>query len=539
MSDDPKQRRKPSLGLSLVPVVFLVGALWLSVVYFGSVEITAGKKVDLTTHVPLIFAAVIASLIAHLLGYTWEEILDGMIQGINKALAACLILLVIGLLVGSWIQSGIVPAMIYYGLELLSPSIFLLATCVICALVSLATGSSWSTAATVGIALMGVGHGLGIPKPMIAGAIISGGYFGDKMSPLSDTTNLAPAMAGANLFDHIRHMVYTSGPSLVLSLIIFGILGVGQSGSLDTNQVDAMRQALERGFLIHPLLLLPPAGVIAMVVLRVPPLPALMGGYFLGAVLAGVVQGQSLGQLLAVSYHGVQASTGLATVDDLLNRGGLSSMFSTIILVVCALCFGGVMERAGMLEAIAAAMLRLARRPLIILAYVAGLICGVVLWAGLGQSLSFAAISGLVLAVALHAVLFFVGRGISQSEAPPPETRNAGGVVLATVCTCLGMNVLASDQYLAIVIPGRMYRDAYRKLGLAPRNLSRVLEDSGTLTSVLIPWNTCGAYMIATLGVAAWTYVPYCFLNLLNPLVSIFYGFTGITMLRESPKEAE
>ena len=536
MSSEPTPHRKPSLGLSLVPVVFLVAALWLSVVHLGAVEIAAGKKVDLTTHVPLIFAAVVASLIAHLLGYNWQEILDGMVQGINKALAACLILLVIGLLVGSWIQSGIVPAMIYYGLELLSPSIFLLATCVICALVSLATGSSWSTAATVGIALMGVGHGLGIPKPMIAGAIISGGYFGDKMSPLSDTTNLAPAMAGANLFDHIRHMVYTTGPSLALSLILFGILGAGQKGSLDTAQVDAMRAALDRGFLIHPLLLLPPAGVIAMVILRVPPLPALMGGYALGAVLSGVVQDQSLGQVLAVSYHGVQASTGLTMVDELLNRGGLSSMFSTIILVVCALSFGGVMERAGMLEAIAAAMLRLARRPLIILAYLLGMVCVGVLWKGYGTSISFAAMGGIVLAVALHAILFFVGRGISQSEAPPPQTRNAGGVVLATVCTCLGMNVLASDQYLAIVIPGRMYRDAYRKLGLAPRNLSRTLEDSGTLTSVLIPWNTCGAYMIATLGVAAWSYVPFCFLNLINPLVSIFYGFTGITMLREKPQ---
>ena len=466
-----KEIRKPSLGLSLLPVGFLVAALWYSVVFVQKVKLTPGSDpVDLTTHLPLVLGAVVAAAIASMLGYSWQQILKGMEQGIQKALGACLILLVIGLLVGSWIQAGIVPAMIYYGLEMLSPSIFLLATCVTCAVVSLATGSSWSTAATVGIALIGVGQGLGIPSHMVAGAIISGAYFGDKMSPLSDTTNLAPAMAGANLFDHIRHMIYTTGPSLVLSLVIFGLLGIGRSGSLDTAQVDLIRAALTKGFSLHPLLLLPPLGVIAMVVLRVPPLPALMGGWALGALVSGLYQGQSLEQVLAVSYHGVKVETGLKMMDDLLNRGGLSSMFSTVILVLCALSFGGVMEKAGMLNTIAAAVLRLAR--------------------------------------------------------------GAGGVVTATVFTCIGMNLLASDQYLAIVIPGRMYRDAYAQLNLAPRNLSRALEDSGTLTSVLIPWNTCGAYMIATLGVAPWTYVPFCFLNLLNPLISMFYGFTGITMVK-------
>ena len=457
----------PPLWLSLIPVVFLVGSLIYSVVYLADLE--------LTNHVPLVLSAVVAALLSWRLGLSWPSIQQGIEQGIHQAIGACLILLTIGMLVGSWIQSGIVPTMIFYGLKLLTPSIFLLATCVICALVSLATGSSWSTAATVGIALIGVGQGLGLPRPRVAGAIISGAYFGDKMSPLSDTTNLAPAMAGAELFDHIRHMLLTTGPSMLVSLVIFGMLGIGAEGKLDTAQVDGIVTALGEGFVLHPMLLLPPLGVIAMVVLRIPALPALITGWLLGSVLAVVVQGQSAGQALAVSYAGVVSKTGHELVDSLLSRGGLSSMFSTVILILCALSFGGVMERAGMLQTLAGAVLRLAR--------------------------------------------------------------GVGGLVMATVFTCLGMNVLGSDQYLAIVIPGRMYRDAYQMAGLKPVNLSRALEDSGTLTSVLIPWNTCGAFMIATLNLAPWTYVPFCFLNLLNPLISIFYGVTGITMTRLDEEE--
>jgi len=462
MPEDRDDLPTPPLWLSLVPVAFLVGFLFLSVVYLAELE--------LTTHVPLILAAVVAAIVASRLGLRWLDIQEGMEKGIHKAIGACLILLVIGMLVGSWIQSGIVPTMIFYGLKLLTPSIFLLATCIVCALVSLATGSSWSTAATVGIALIGVGQGLGIPRPRVAGAIISGAYFGDKMSPLSDTTNLAPAMAGAQLFDHIRHMLFTTGPSLLVSLVIFGLLGIGAEGKLDTVQVDGILAALQKGFVLHPLLLVPPLGVIALVVLRLPAVPALIAGWLLGSVLAVAVQGASAGQALAVSYSGMASDTGHKLVDSLLSRGGLSSMFGTVILILCALSFGGVMERAGMLRTLAGAVLKLAR--------------------------------------------------------------GVGGLVLATVFTCLGMNVLGSDQYLAIVIPGRMYRDAYQIAGLKPVNLSRALEDSGTLTSVLIPWNTCGAFMIATLGLAPWTYVPFCFLNLLNPVISVFYAFTGITMRR-------
>lgn len=457
--------RRPGLILALVPVAVLIGALYLAVVHF--------KSLGLTTHTPLIIATIVAALVALRLGHGWNAIEEGMVVGISLALRACLILLVIGMLVGTWIQAGIVPAMIDYGLALLTPSVFLAATCLICALVSLATGSSWSTAATVGIALIGVGEGLGVPRERVAGAIISGGYFGDKMSPLSDTTNLAPAMAGATLFDHIRHMVYTSGPSLLISLVLYALLGHGSGGKADAGQIEALQGALRGGYQISWWLLLPPLLVIAMVVLRIPALPAIVVGWLFGGLLAVMAQKQTLGQVLQVSFAGVKSKTGHKLVDNLLSRGGLSSMFSTVVLVMTALSFGGVMEQAGMLETLAGSVLALAHGD--------------------------------------------------------------GGLILATVVTCIGMNVLASDQYLSVVVPGRMYREAYAKRGLAPKNLSRALEDSGTLTSPLIPWNTCGAFMIATLGVTPWSYVPYAFLNLLNPVVSVIYGFTGLTIARIDP----
>jgi NhaC family Na+:H+ antiporter len=318
-----------------------------------------------------------------------------------------------------------------------------------------------------------VGEGLGIPRSRVAGAIISGAYFGDKMSPLSDTTNLAPAMAGALLFDHIRHMIYTTGPSLLISLVIYTLMGSGQGGSVDTDKVDAICAVLEGEYTINLWLLIPPLLVIAMVILRIPALPALLGGWALGGLLAGLIQRRSVGEILFATYAGVKAKTGHKLVDDLLTRGGMASMLSTVVLVLCAMSFGGVMEKAGMLEAIAGGILGLAK--------------------------------------------------------------GTGGLVLATVITCILMNILGSDQYLSVVIPGRMYRGAYERAGLAPRNLSRALEDSGTLSSVLIPWNTCGAFMISTLKVKRWTYVPYTFLNLINPLVSIFYGFTGLTMVKAEP----
>ncbi|MBW2732426.1 MAG: Na+/H+ antiporter NhaC [Deltaproteobacteria bacterium] len=461
------QRPTPSLTLALLPVGVLVGTLYLTVVYL--------RAFQLTTHVALVIGTLVAGAVALRLGQKWEEIETSMIEGITLSLRALLILLSIGMLIGTWIQGGIVPAMIYYGLTLISPGLFLAASALICALVSVATGSSWSTAATVGIALIGIGEGMGIDRAQVAGAVISGAYFGDKMSPLSDTTNLAPAMAGAKLFDHIRHMVYTTGPSMLIALVAYGFMGRSHSGSVDTSQVDAIREAISGSYTISPWLLLPPLGVIALVVLRLPALPAVVGGWLLGALVAFYTQARPLGAVLKASYSGVKSKTGHALVDDLLSRGGLSSMFSTMALILVALTFGGVMEGAGMLDTLARAVL-----------------------------------------------------GLAHGD---------GGLVLATVASSIGMNILASDQYLAVVVPGRMYCHAYAERGLAPKNLSRALEDGGTLTSALIPWNTCGAFMIATLGVQPWSYVPYALLNLINPLISIVYGYTGITLTRLDEEE--
>jgi NhaC family Na+:H+ antiporter len=368
--------------------------------------------------------------------------------------------------------------MIFYGLKVLSPGIFLVATLIICSIVSLGTGSSWSTAGTVGVALIGVGQGLGIPVAMVAGAIVAGAYFGDKMSPLSDTTNLAPAVAGTDVFSHIRHMVYTTAPGYILSLILYGIIGSRFAGGvLDTQNIEIMLSTMKTNFFIHPILLLPPCLVIVMVIKKIPPLPALLGGTVLGGIFGMLTQTRSLSDVIAAAYSGYVSETGIATVDDLLTRGGLMSMMETVALIICALSFGGIMERTGMLETLAAALLKRVKR--------------------------------------------------------------VGSLVATTVLSCIGMNAIAADQYISIVIPGRMYKNAFDSFHLHPKNLSRCLEDSATLSSPLIPWNSCGAFMWATLGVNPFVYLPYAFLNLFNPVVSIFYGYTGITMEKVEPGTPE
>ena len=450
----------------MVPVAVLLVLLWWLVAVKGG-----------DARPPLILATATACVIGRILGFRWLEMEDGMVKGIKVALPAILILMVIGVLIGLWISAGIVPLMIVYGLKLLSPQIFLPACCLICALVSLATGSSWTTAGTVGVALIGVAAGLGVDPGMAAGAIISGAYFGDKMSPLSETTNLAPAVAGSEIFEHIRHMTYSTGPSFVLAIGLFALLGIsGKGEGAEAGEgVAVMVDSLGDLFNLNPVLLLPPLLVLAMVVMRVPALPAMLAAAALGGVLAMAVQGTSFSGVLDAALVGYTEVSGNGAVDQLLSdggagRGGMDSMSWTISLVLCAMAFGGVMEKTGLLAAIGQAILRLAH--------------------------------------------------------------STGSLIAATVATCFGMNLLASDQYLSIVVPGRMFRQAYADRGLAAKNLSRVLEDAGTITSPLIAWNTCGATMAAALGVGAGQYWMFCFFNLINPLVSIVLGFTGWTIVR-------
>lgn len=463
-------KKQATLFDALLCLGFLVAVLVTCLVVLKEYEISA--------HIPLIIGGIFAATIAIVkLGYTWKELEEGILASINTTMQAILILLVVGMLIGTWIISGVVPSMIYWGLNILSPGIFLVATTLICSIVSIATGSSWTTAGTIGIALLGIGSALGIPNEIIAGAIISGAYFGDKMSPLSDTTNLAPAMAGTNLFDHVKHMLYTTVPALVISLILYGIIGMKYAGSqIDTTQIAQIQNALLGNYnTLSPFLLLVPASVILLVILKVPAIPGLIFGTLLGGLIAVIFQGSSVADVILVAKGGYVSTTGMDFVDQLLTRGGLDSMLGTVSLMLCALTTGGILEKTGMLEALAKSILKVAKGNF--------------------------------------------------------------GLIAATIFTCIGTNLAVADQYLAIVIPGSMYKDAFIKQGLSPKNLSRALEDSATITSPLIPWNTCGAYMSATLGVGSFAFLPYAFLNLLCPLISLFYGATGITIAKLSEEE--
>jgi len=426
-------------------------------------------------HIALIVAAIIGAGVAVLNGWKWSYLEKGILAAIDRSMQAMLILMVVGLMIGAWISGGVVPAMIYYGLMILSPGVFLVAGCVLCCIVSLATGSSWTTAGTIGVALIGVGFGLGINPAMTAGAIVSGAYFGDKMSPLSDTTNLAPAIAGSNLFEHIRHMIYTTTPSLIIALILFAFLGMGHaSKDVDMSTVANLMAGLQDEFYISPILLLPPVCVILMVVFKMPALPGLIGGTALGVVFMSV-QGVPTTDWGAVLNYGYESVSEIPEIYDLLTRGGMQSMMWTISLIMCAMTFGGIMDASEQLRTLAEALLKVAK--------------------------------------------------------------SVGAVVTVTVLSCIIMNAIACDQYLAIILPGRMYKEAFEDHRLKHKNLSRCLEDAGTMTSSLFPWNTCGATMSTFLGVPTFSYVPYAFLNLCNPIVSIFYGFTGITMHKMTEEE--
>lgn len=462
-------------------------------------------------HIPLIASAIFAGIIAIANGYKWSFLEAGILASINRSMQAMLILMTVGILIGSWIAGGVVPAMIYYGLMILKPSIFLIASCILAAIVALATGSSWTTAGTIGIALIGVGQGLGIDMAMTAGAVVSGAYFGDKMSPLSDTTNLAPAMAGANLFDHIKHMVWTVAPSIVIALIIYGIMGAGHGGAeVDMSIASAMQDGLKDVFTINPAMLIPPVVVILIVAFRLPALPGLFGGIILGCLCGAIFQGVAFADWPGILHYGYEfpisdsfsalndelglldmdndefaalaASSGLdASVQteynlfNLLSNGGMDSMLWTINLIICAMCFGGIMDASGMLATLAEAMLKIAK--------------------------------------------------------------GTGMLVVVTIISCIFMNIIAGDQYLSIVLPGRMYKEAYEDRRLAPKCLSRALEDSGTITSALIPWNTCGATMTKFLGVPTMEYFRYAFLNWMNPIISCIYGFTGISMTKMTEEQ--
>lgn len=463
-----KTIKHPTFIEALVPITFLIIIISVSILKFGA-----------DPQIPLLLATIVAVLLGFKLGYKWDDMEKGMISTINSSMQAILIQMIIGIIIGTWILAGIVPTMIYYGLQILSPAIFLPSAAILCAIISVATGSAWTTAGTVGIALLGVGQGLGMPLPLVAGTIISGAYFGDKMSPLSDSTNLAAAVTEVKLFDHIGHMLKTTSVSFIIALILYGFVGMKYSSSaLDTAQINQLLDALKQHFHISPILLLPPILVVSIVIMKVPAVPGLLCGGILGGIFAIIFQKSTLADVILVSHYGFNSQSGFEAMDSLLSRGGLDSMMYTVSLIIIAMCFGGVIEKIKVLEVIA------------------------------------------------EKLLIF--------------TKTRGSLVLTTALSSIFCNFTMADQYLAIVVPGRMFRKSYEEKNLKLKNLSRVLEDSGTLTSSLVPWSTCGAFMLTTLGVHPFAYLPFAFLNLINPIVSIIYGYTGFTMEKDeviSPTE--
>jgi NhaC family Na+:H+ antiporter len=464
-----KENKELNLSESLIPVVILMCLLAYNIFFVEDQEWFGAY----TNQYILLLGGVVAAVVGFYNKVTFSTMIAEVWENWKSVFVPIMILFLVGALAGTWLVSGIIPAMVYYGLQVLSPEIFLPASVIIAAIISIATGSSWTTSATVGIALVGIGSALGIPTGMIAGAVISGAYFGDKMSPLSDTTNLAPAMAGTDLFTHIKYMAYTTVPTIIVTLIVFAIL----SGTIDTTgsaDISNLLASIDNTFYITPWLFLVPGIVIAMILMKTKPLIALGTGVVLAAIFAFIFQGDVLGNLSDSKFQSVLnailTDTNIETDDEklseLFSSGGIVGMLWTILLIICAMVFGGIMDAIGALAKITKSLLAVAS--------------------------------------------------------------SVFGLFASTVISCLGLNAIASDQYLAIVIPGKMFKKAFEDKGLAPENLSRTLEDSGTVTSVLIPWNTCGAYQSGVLGVSVSDYFVYAVFNYLSPFTTLLFAALNI-----------
>jgi len=457
--------RAPYLMEAIMTFAVLIFVMGIGIAVFGA-----------DPHIPMLIGTSIAAVMALRLGHKWAEVEQFMFDGIHQALQAIIILAIIGVLIGVWILSGVVPTMIYYGLGILSPKIFLVAAVLISSVTSLATGTSWGTAGTIGIALMGISQGMGIPAPIAAGAIISGAYFGDKMSPLSDTTNLAPAMAGTDVFTHIKFMLKPTAIAYGIALAVFGFVGFRFSGTeMDVTTIETMRTGLANAFTISPILLLPPVAVIVLISKKMPAIPGIFIGIVLGAVLGPIFQSASFGDILSVSYGGYVSATGVESIDSLLSSGGLMNMMYSISLTIIAMMFGGIMEKTGQLDVIVERLLRL--------------------------------------------------------------VKSTPGLISMTIMTCIGSNMTMPEQYISIVVPGRMYAKAYKDRNLHPKTLSNALESSGTLTSALIPWNTCGVFLMGVLGVPTMQYAPWAIFNYMMPIVVILLSFVGVTVAKLNPEE--
>lgn len=471
-----KQKRLPTLIEALIPIISM-----LIILFYGK-----GIK-GWSTEPLLIMVAVIAGFIAVRVGCTWDDMMNEISQKIAKGMPAILILISVGALMGTWKASGTIPMMIYYGIQIINPSLLLVTAFILSAFISVVTGTSWGSVGTIGVAFMGIASGLNVSAPATAGAVVAGSYFGDKLSPLSDTTNLAPISAGSELYSHIKHMLWTTVPASIISIIVYWFAGRGTDVVSATNPetVDMMINTLNTMYSFNILLIIPPILILAGSVLKWPTIPVMVGASFLAGLLAFFVQGVDLADILKctvsgfdvsmINRDGFDSSEVIWEVTRLINGGGMSGIMSTTLLVFCAFCFAGIMSCAGCLD------------------------------------------------VVLNALLSVV--------------KTTGGLIASTVVSCLTMALTTGNSYLSILIPGEMFKDAYKKRRLSAVNLSRTLEDAGTVAVPIIPWSAAGAYMASTLGVETLEYMPWAILCYLGFIIAMFYGFTGIGIKHMTDEE--
>ncbi|NLY81770.1 MAG: Na+/H+ antiporter NhaC [Clostridiales bacterium] len=449
--------RLPKIWEALIPVIFLMVIIIISTVKWG-----------IEPHMPIVASSIVAALIAMRCGHSWGSVAAGGLDSIKGTVEALIIIMCVGMLIGSWVWSGTMPAMVYYGLKLITPGAFLVVGCILTLIVGISTGSSWTASGTVGVALMGISMGLGINPAIAAGMVISGAYTGDKLSPLSDSTNVAAAAAQTPLYDHVRAMMTTTIPSFSIALVLYAIVGavVVDEAGYDATLAINIQNAISDNFYISPWIMFPVLVVIYGAVKRIPAIPSLLLASAVACVVAMLAQGASFPEVFGGLQYGFSADTGNEVADKLLNRGGVDSMMWTISLIMFALFFGGILEKCGFIEVL---------------------------------------LGGIV-----------------------KRVKTVGGLVTATIITGIICDVILTDQYLAIMVPSKMYAKSFDDRGLSRSFLSRTTEDGATLWSPMIPWNGCGAYQAATLGVSNWAFFPYAFMNLINPVLAIVMTYMGI-----------
>lgn len=472
--------KKPGIIISLIPVIVIITVIFLGVRMFGE-DITSGPS-----QIALLFSSVLTSVIAiYYLKVPWENLEKGMMENLTKTGPSIFILLMIGALTGSWMLSGVVPAMIYYGLKIISPVVFLLVAFLLCGLVSFMAGSSWTTIGTIGIAMLSAGQIIGFPSPWLAGAVISGAYLGDKVSPLSDSTNLAASVAGVDLYEHVRYLIITTIPALIITIVVFAIAGITLPVN-NTLDISNQLAIISGTFNISPWLLLVPVYTIILIIKKISPFITLFSSAMLGAVVACIYQPDIISQIASdnMSYLGkslyaslqmlstsVTIETGDTMLNSLTSTSGMAGMLNTVWIILCVVTFGGAMEASGMIHTITEKM------------------------------------------------MVFM--------------KNTFSLVTSTMTTTIFINITLSDQYMAILLPGKMFSETYEKLGYEPKLLSRTLEDSATVTSVLVPWNTCGVIQSSVLNVATLAYLPYCIFNLATPIVTMIVAAIGYKISRK------